>query len=113
VDFPVEAQLKVAHGTKLVLGLTTGVGVCLRRRRYAAGRRTHDASGWRTLAVWRDQVARVTVFGLSPDTEYAFSVSASRRHRADDDQPSDSAVMHSPTVVAKTSPAGTTPPVLH
>ena len=59
---------------------------------------------WQTLAVWTEHVASVTVFDLSPDTEYQFSVSASRRHVARN--ATLDSIMHSSTVVAKTSPAG-------
>jgi len=73
--------------------------------RYAPLRR-NSTGRWQTLAVWQDHVASVTVFDLLPDTEYEFSVSASRRHRAIDS--SFDSVLHSSTVIAKTSAAGIT-----
>jgi len=73
------------------------------RCRYAR-RRENSTARWQTVAVWQEQIASVTLFNLSPDTEYIFSVSASRRH-VDEDATLDS-IMHSSTVVAKTSPAG-------
>jgi len=73
--------------------------------RYAPRARNSTAARWQTLAVWRDHIASVTVFDLLPDTEYEFSVSASRRHV--DSESAFDRVLHSSTVFAKTSAAGT------
>jgi len=71
--------------------------------RYAV-RRDNSTTHWQTLAVWQQHVASVTLFNLSPETEYEFSVSASRRQTSGDS--SLDSIMHSSSVIAKTSSAG-------